>query len=232
VLGRQIDPTTPEHSIMAENGAPEITGDAPKSASAAPEPTNGHTTEPEVAPLAAHLQEKGRKGSIFADQSRRKASVAALSQNVTGEIKNPLTGIPKAQLIQDVEQFASDNDLNDVLPILIKGALVAQSPHHVDQIRELDDEDRRVLHEEITHKWKHPRILYVLIVLNSVAAAIQGWDQTASNGANLTFAEALGISDTKAPIGQPGCHTDAICNKNSWIIGFINSCPYIAIAVL
>jgi hypothetical protein len=157
-------------------------------------------------------------------------------------IKNPLAGIHKAQLIQDVEAFAAEFDLNDIRDELIKGALVAQSPHHIDQIQELNDEDRRVLHEEITHKWKHPRILYVLIILNSVAAAIQGWDQTgrwnslfdnpmlilsASNGANLTFAEALGISDT-----APQCPTEAICNKNSWIIGFINSTPYITIAVL
>jgi len=49
----------------------------------------------------------------------------------------------------------------------------------------------------------------------------------ASNGANLTFAEALGISDDPKI-----CPTDAICNKNSWIIGFINSTPYIAICVL
>jgi hypothetical protein len=81
-------------------------------------------------------------------------------------------------LIADVEQFAADNDLHDIRNDLIKGALVAQSPHHVDQIHELDEDDRRVLHEEITHKWKHPRILYVTIILNSVAAAIQGWDQT------------------------------------------------------
>jgi nitrogen-specific signal transduction histidine kinase len=93
-------------------------------------------------------------------------------------IKNPLAGISKAQLIQDVEQFASDNDLTDITENLIKGALVAQSPHHIDQIHELNDEDRRILHEEVTHKWKHPRILYVTIILNSVAAAIQGWDQT------------------------------------------------------
>lgn len=66
----------------------------------------------------------------------------------------------------------------DIRNDLIKGALVAQSPLRIDQIHELDDEDRRVLHEEITHKWKHPRVLYLTIILNSVAAAIQGWDQT------------------------------------------------------
>lgn len=65
-----------------------------------------------------------------------------------------------------------------MVPILIKGALVAQSPAGIDEITELDDEDRRILREEVTHKWKHPRILYLTIMLNSVAAAIQGWDQT------------------------------------------------------
>lgn len=64
------------------------------------------------------------------------------------------------------------------MPILIKGALVAQNPAGIDEITELDDEDRRILREEVTHKWKHPRILYLTIVLNSIAAAIQGWDQT------------------------------------------------------
>jgi MFS family permease len=42
----------------------------------------------------------------------------------------------------------------------------------------------------------------------------------------LTFGEALGIPDT-----GPGCTgTPGLCDKNSWIIGFINSCPYICIA--
>lgn len=65
-----------------------------------------------------------------------------------------------------------------MVPILIKGALVAQNPAGIDDITELNDEDRRILREEVTHKWKHPRILYLTIVLNSIAAAIQGWDQT------------------------------------------------------
>ncbi|KAH8751536.1 putative polyol transporter 5 [Hyaloscypha sp. PMI_1271] len=203
---------------MADADAPEITGAAPQAQPTAHEPLKEAMKTPH--------DEKARKGSVFLDESRRKASVAEMTQNVTGEIKNPLAGISKAQLIQDVEQFASDNDLTDITEDLIKGALVAQSPHHIDQIHELNDEDRRILHEEVTHKWKHPRILYVTIILNSVAAAIQGWDQTASNGANLTFAEALGISDDPKI-----CPTDAICNKNSWIIGFINSTPYIAICV-
>ncbi|KAH6683384.1 putative polyol transporter 5 [Halenospora varia] len=180
---------------------------------------------PATAPEHLEAPNEKRKGSVF-DKSHRKDSVAALTENVTGEIKNPLIGIPKHQLLQDVDEFATQYGLQDIKPYLIKGALVAQSPGHIDNITELDEEDRRVLREEVTRKWKHPRILYVTIVLNSVAAAIQGWDQTGANGANLTFSQILGIPDS-----APYCTTEAECNKNQWLVGFVNSCPYIAICV-
>lgn len=93
-------------------------------------------------------------------------------------IKNPLAGIPKAQLLQDVENFANQHDLQDVKDLLIKGALVAQNPTRINSISELDEEDRKVIIEEVTHKWRQPKVLYMTIFLNSVAAAIQGWDQT------------------------------------------------------
>lgn len=170
-----------------------------------------------------------RKGSVFVDRSHQKESLAAFADNVTGEIKNPLAGIPKDQLFQDVEEFASEFGLNDEIPLLKKGALIAQSPGEADSITELNDEDRRVLRDEITHRWRHPRTLYLTIILNSIAAAIQGWDQTGSNGANLTFSQVLGIPDTGDYCNIPA--NKAICDKNSWIVGFINSCPYIAICV-
>ena len=51
-------------------------------------------------------------------------------------------------------------------------------------------------------------------------------DQTGSNGANLTFAQDFGIPDT-----GDECTAAGTCEKNSWIIGFINSTPYITIAL-
>jgi len=93
-------------------------------------------------------------------------------------IKNPLHGIPKAQLLEDVENFANEYGLIDILPLLQKGALVAQNPAGVDQIAELDDADREALLIERTRRWHHPKMLYFTIILNSIAAAIQGWDQT------------------------------------------------------
>ena len=93
-------------------------------------------------------------------------------------IRNPLVGIPKAQLFEDVDNFAREYGLEDIQPLLRKGALVAQNPLGIDSIAELDDADREDLAIEVTHRWRHPKTLYFTIVLNSIAAAIQGWDQT------------------------------------------------------
>jgi hypothetical protein len=93
-------------------------------------------------------------------------------------IKNPLVGIPKAQLFDDVDNFADEYGLNDIRDLLRKGALVAQNPLGINRIAELDDADREALTVEVTRRWKHPKMLYFTIILNSIAAAIQGWDQT------------------------------------------------------
>ncbi|KAK4941172.1 hypothetical protein LTR10_018845 [Elasticomyces elasticus] len=172
-----------------------------------------------------HIGEARRPSVLFADETKRKASVAQLTSNTSGEVRNPLIGIPRDQLLQDVENYASEYQLTDILPLLRKGALVAQSPHALEHIPDLDESERQHLREEVTHRWKHPRVLYFTIILNSVAAAIQGWDQTGSNAANLRFPADMGIPDS-----GPVCMAQGTCEANSWLVGFINSCPYIAIA--
>lgn len=42
-------------------------------------------------------------------------------------------------------------------------------------------------------KWRQPGPLIFTVVLCSLAAAVQGWDQTGSNGANLSFPKEFGI---------------------------------------
>lgn len=97
----------------------------------------------------------------------------------------------------------------------------------IESISELDEADKEAFRFEIAHRWKHPGILYFTIVLNSIAAAIQGWDQTGSNGANLSFPDAFGIDEgPDTPCASKGPN---VCSNNQWLVGFINSCPYFAI---
>ena len=103
--------------------------------------------------------------------------LAKLTDNPAGEIKNPLKGIPKDILLANVEKWHSEKGLpEDTLPLLKKGALVAQNPAGFETL-DLEPEEKQALREEVTHRWKHPWPLYYTIFLNSIAAAIQGWDQ-------------------------------------------------------
>ena len=88
-------------------------------------------------------------------------------------IKNPLLGIPEDQLLADVEEFAREKDLTDILPLLQKGALVAQNPTSFETIKDITDEERDCLRLEVIHKWRQPKSLYFTIALCSIGAAVQ-----------------------------------------------------------
>jgi hypothetical protein len=67
-----------------------------------------------------------------------------------------------------VEEFARMANVEEYIDDLRKGALAAQKPGHIDDIPELNDEDREHLRREVTQKWKHPRVLYFTIVMCSM----------------------------------------------------------------
>lgn len=136
------------------------------------------------------------------------------------DLTNPLRSIPKQKLLDDVRAFANQYGLNDVVEDLEHGALVAQDPENFGLISELREDEVDALTHEVEHKWSHPFAMYATIVLCSIGACVQGWDQTGSAGANLSFPTEFGI-----PITDP---TDPNYNKNNWIVGLVNSAPYIA----
>ncbi|KAI0427561.1 hypothetical protein F5Y09DRAFT_344594 [Xylaria sp. FL1042] len=156
--------------------------------------------------------------SCNADKLHEVASNKIANESI---IQNPLVDIPKDRLLRNVENFVAKYGLSDDVELFKKGALASQSPQCLDTIPELTDRDRALLKDEITHRWKHPKALYLTIMMNSIGAAIQGWDQTGSNGANLSYPEAFGIADT----GEI-CMAAGTCARNSWIIGAINSASY------
>lgn len=95
--------------------------------------------------------------------------------DITGRVSNPLIGVPHDTLMRDVEDFAREHDLEDIIEHLKKGALVAQSPNYFDNIGMLVEEDKQYLRFEKEHKWKHPLQLYITIIVCSIGAAVQGW---------------------------------------------------------
>ena len=142
---------------------------------------------------------------------------------IVNRIKNPLAGIPKSLLLAQVTEFAKQNDLIEIEPLLHKGALVAQNPAEFDHVEGLTDGEALALKDEIIHKWRQPTALYFTVILCSIAAAVQGWDQTGSNGANLSWPLEFGVPDSKNKDGSSPPHFE----YNQWIVGLVNAGPYI-----
>lgn len=125
-------------------------------------------------------------------------------------------------MLQNVSDFAQEAGLVEHTALLQRGALVAQDPPAFEQISELEEPEREALRNEVLHKWRQPKALYLTVILCSVGAAVQGWDQTGSNGANLSWPVAFGVPNSGAEA----------TGKNGWIVGLVNAGPYIASAFL
>lgn len=110
--------------------------------------------------------------------------------------------------------LTSATGLTDIIPELRKGALIAQDPTAFESVDLLDESDRVFLREETTHKWRQPKMLYYMVVMSSLAAAVQGMDEAVINGAQILYPQQFGIADD--PIK----------------IGIVNSAPYLCCAVI
>ncbi|KAK7429272.1 hypothetical protein QQZ08_004282 [Neonectria magnoliae] len=142
-----------------------------------------------------------------------------LNANVDAKIKNPLLGIPRGRLMAEVDDFCQRKGLDEYRSIIRKGALVAQDPTGYEDItgqEALNDIEIESLRDEVLHKWRVPTTLYLTVATCSIGAAVQGWDQTGSNGANLEFPRAYGID------------SESIHDKV--IVGLVNAAPYIGTA--
>jgi len=144
-----------------------------------------------------------------------------VASNPNAKLANPLEGIPHDQLIADAAAFAKSHNLGHLADVFQKAALVAQDPSAFESIPLLDDDDRECLRREVTHKWRQPAQLYYLVILCSMAAAVQGMDEAVINGANLFFAPQFGISQT---VGDTG--------RNQWLLGLVNSAPYLCCGLI
>jgi len=90
------------------------------------------------------------------------------------KLANPLQGLSHEQLMADGEAFARDYGLAHLTEEFKKGALIAQNPAVFETLPLLTEQDKAILRRELTHKWDQPLTLYYLVILCSVAAAVQG----------------------------------------------------------
>ncbi|KAF8461334.1 MFS sugar transporter [Kalaharituber pfeilii] len=161
----------------------------------------------------------GAGTSSLRRKSTQRSTAAELAlENVNARLANPLAGYTHAELQEMGEAYAREHGMEDLVDEFRKGACLAQNPKGYDSVPGLTEEDEHYLSREYTHKWSHPGTLYFLVVMCSVAAAVQGMDETVINGANLFFRSHFGIAE----------HTE----RNEWILGVVNSAPYFSCALV
>lgn len=76
-------------------------------------------------------------------------------------------------MLRDVEQFAQEHQLTDIMESLKKGALIARDPANFESVPGLTDEEITAVRNEVVHKWRQPKALYFTIILCSIGAAVQ-----------------------------------------------------------
>ncbi|KAJ5167994.1 Major facilitator superfamily domain general substrate transporter [Penicillium canariense] len=186
-------------------------------------PADKELIAPAEKETVAHVEKQALESSYRSsdDNSAEKGTVeqVSLQNNISARIKNPLADLSKSQVLRDVEVFANEYHVTEILPELKRGALVARDPTEFESVPDLTEPELTALRDEVLHKWRQPKSLYFTIILCSIGAAVQGWDQTGSNGANLSFPDAFGIPEDGSV-------------RNQWLVGIVNAAPYIASAAL
>lgn len=132
-----------------------------------------------------------------------------------GEHGNILSQYSEKQAIQMGRNYALKYDLDPTL--FGKAAAVARNPSEFNSMEFLSEEEKVALNTEMTKKWHIPRKLIEVIALGSMAAAVQGMDQSVVNGATLFYPSAMGVTGMK---------------NADLIEGLINGAPYLCCSIV
>lgn len=131
-----------------------------------------------------------------------------------GEKGNILSQYSEKQAMLMGRNYALKNNLNPDL--FAKAAALARNPLEFNSMEFLSEEEKIALNREVTHKWNIPRKLVEVIALGSMAAAVQGMDESVVNGAQLFYVSEMGIDKMK---------------NSDLLEGLVNGAPYLCCAV-
>ncbi|KAI9793025.1 MAG: hypothetical protein M1833_000846 [Piccolia ochrophora] len=162
----------------------------------------------------------GRHGSISAAERARR--------NINAKLANPLAGYSHDELEEMGEAYALKHQMGDESDIdaFRQGAVCAQDPYKYNTYQRLSGSDKEIMDREFSHKWSQPRLLYLVIVLCSTCAAVQGMDETVVNGAQLFFQRQFEITHKDIP------PLNEDTDRDTWLQGLVNSAPYLCCAFI
>ena len=138
-----------------------------------------------------------------------------LAEPGNGEKGNILSQYSEKQVMQMGRNYASKYDLD--VDLFARAAALARMPAEFNSMPFLTEQEKIGLNKEATKRWHVPWKLFQVIALGSMAAAVQGMDQSVINGATLYYPSKLGVT--------------GMMNADL-VEGLINGSPYLAASCL
>ncbi|KAF2175792.1 MFS sugar transporter [Zopfia rhizophila CBS 207.26] len=142
------------------------------------------------------------------------------SERPDRRLAQPFSGWTHERMNSSINAFIEESELEDYQDYIRRGAFLAQSKAAFENDRNdgliLKESERQAL--ELEHstrridKFKQPWRLYALVACCSLAAAVQGWDETAVNGAQIYYKHAFHLKN------------------DDWSLGLVASAPYLCCA--
>lgn len=158
-----------------------------------------------------HSTPARRASESAADRARR---------NLNAKLANPLAGMSHETLRTKGANYARRFQIGgpEDIRAFELGAILAQAPHNFESVEGVTPEEMETLRKEYTNRWSQPPLMYLVIVLASTCAAVQGMDETVVNGAQTFYTAQFGIGG-KDP-------------RSTWLTGLLNSAPYLCCACI
>lgn len=101
-------------------------------------------------------------------------------RNLNAKLANPLAGFTHDELKKQGLRFSITHQVGDEEDIRAfeMGAVLAQAPEKFEEIEGLTEDELQVLRQEFTNRWSQPALMYVVIGICSICAAVQGMGQS------------------------------------------------------
>lgn len=158
-----------------------------------------------------HPRNGGSSGSSFKNDPASGEKLVAADEAPSGGrrastlgalLNNPLVGMTREDVLADVDRFVEQKGIAEHRDVFRKGALVAQVSNQdgaFEHIDELDADEKAILRREITNRWSQPFMLYFLCTLCAGSAIVQGMDQSAVNGAQVSLVYSHSVLHSPSP---------------------------------
>jgi hypothetical protein len=134
--------------------------------------TKGNSQDADRSESVPKRNLRGSVASTAAERARR---------NLNAKLANPLDGYSFSELEGLGRDYAKTHAIGDAEDIRAfeLGAVLAQAPEKYEVIRDhCSPEEMTVLENEFVNRWSQPKLLYLVIVLCSTCAAVQGMGKT------------------------------------------------------